>query len=562
MTRTLRIAALLVLLAAVAKPWLEVALAQQPASTCATGLAEAYLDVNNVRARLLNDGMLFWRGSPNVYEVPKGSGRQAIFSAAIWLTGMIEDSLHAAGTTYSQPEYWPGPLPDNTPPRVDCSHHDRIWSMDRDIIEHYERTGQTHPDLAEWPTGLGAPTLDAAGNRVDLTTWPLSQRLGRVIDLERGERPLLSGDQMHWWIMNDAGGEHARTGSAPIGVEVQMTAFAFGGAGALSNTTFYHLKLLKPAGLPLQDAYFGLYADTDLGSFDDDYMGSDSLLGLAYTYNADNLDEGAEGYGIAPPALGFDFLLGPLVDADGRDNDRNGLIDEPGERLAMTTAKYRNESPTDARALHDNLRGLWWTGRPMFEGISTPWGNETGPVTRWMYSGNPPSYWSELDFDGMGSAVPPNDRTVLSGMGPFTLSADQPQEILIGIITSFGADNLDSVRQLKEDDAFIQNLIDYGLLDLPPPGETVPPQYDLAASFFPIPATETLTVQYSIPWEMPVLIDVFDLLGRRREVLVDKVGFPGAYTRTIDVSDWRPGVYLARLQMAKRTLMRRLVVVR
>ena len=37
--------------------------AQAPDSTCATGLAEAQLDVNNVRARLLNNGMLFREGA-------------------------------------------------------------------------------------------------------------------------------------------------------------------------------------------------------------------------------------------------------------------------------------------------------------------------------------------------------------------------------------------------------------------------------------------------------------------------------------------------------------------
>ena len=149
-----------------------------------------------------------------------------------------------------------------------------------------------------------------------------------------------------------------------------MTVFAFGGAGAIANTTFYYLLLRKPAGPPLEDAHFGVYTDTDLGNFDDDYMGSDSLLGLAYTYNADNMDEGAQGvgYGVAPPALGIDYLLGPVVDAEGIGNDRDQIVDEPGERLAMTTAKYRNESPTDAQAMHDNLRGLWWTGRPMYEG--------------------------------------------------------------------------------------------------------------------------------------------------------------------------------------------------
>lgn len=229
----------------------------------------------------------------------------------------------------------------------------------------------------------------------------------------------------------------------------------------------------------------------------------------------------------------------------------------------MTTAKHRTEDPTHAMALHNHLQGLWWDGRPMTRGgTGGRWGNFSEIPIKWMYPGMPPTHWSEMDFDDQGTAVSPSDRTVLSGMGPFVLSPNQPQEILIGLITSFGADHLDSVRQLKEDDVFIQGLVDQGLLDSPPPHETYPEEFELAASFFPIPASANLELLYSVPEEMPVLIDVYDLLGRRRGALVDKVESPGAHTRTIDVSGWRPGVYLARLQIGHRTFTRKLVVVR
>ena len=113
---------------------------------------------------------------------------------------------------------------------------------------------------------------------------------------------------------------------------------------------------------------------------------------------------------------------------------------------------------------------------------------------------------------------------MLSGMGPFTLSPDQPQDILIGIITSFGADNLDSVRKLKQDDRFIQRLADQGLLDpRPVEGPGLPDVFEFAASLYPTPAADALTLQYGVPQEMEVRIEVFDLLGRSRAILVDGV---------------------------------------
>ena len=60
---------------------------------CETGKAEACLDVGNVRARLLNTGNLFYRGSPAVYEVPKGSGIHSIFSSSLHIGGLENDEL-------------------------------------------------------------------------------------------------------------------------------------------------------------------------------------------------------------------------------------------------------------------------------------------------------------------------------------------------------------------------------------------------------------------------------------------------------------------------------------
>ena len=53
--------------------------AAQRTGSCVPAQAEAYLDVNNVRARIFNNGPLFYRGEPHVYEVPKGDSTRAIF---------------------------------------------------------------------------------------------------------------------------------------------------------------------------------------------------------------------------------------------------------------------------------------------------------------------------------------------------------------------------------------------------------------------------------------------------------------------------------------------------
>lgn len=279
--------------------------------TCEPAAAEAFLDVNNVNARVFNNGMLFWHGSPAVYEVPKGGGAQAIFVAALVVGGLVDSELRIAGNRYGRAEYWPGPLDENGGPPTDCSLFDRIWKVDKRDVRAYDRGETASPDLLSWPTGLGAPTLNADGDAIDVMNDPLSQRVARVIDLESGERPQFTGDQMLWWIMNDRGDEHLSTDSQPVGVEIHGTAFAFAtDAPAGNDATFYRYRLYSRNDSAIDSMYVGLYVDHDLGNFSDDYVGSDSALGLAYAYNADNDDEGGGGYGAAPPASGFSFVRG------------------------------------------------------------------------------------------------------------------------------------------------------------------------------------------------------------------------------------------------------------
>ena len=304
----------------------------QTVGTCTPALGEAFLDVNNVRALILNNGGLFWRGGSPVYNVPQGTRSNAIFASGIWIGGLAgsETTPRAAGSTYGPWEFWAGPLDENGNPPIDCSEYDRLYSVYRSDIDAYEQSRKVTADLRDWPTGLGAPTLAPPNNGIDDDSdgeideageelafdinVPLSQRKDRVIDLEAGERPAIVGDQAIWWVMNDQGNIHERIGSLPLGVEVHGMAFAFEQLfprnngipipiGPIGTATFYRYRIYYRGTQPLNESYLGIFSDPDLGDFADDYVGSDTTLGMGYVYNADNFDVGREGYGSPPPAL-------------------------------------------------------------------------------------------------------------------------------------------------------------------------------------------------------------------------------------------------------------------
>jgi len=462
---------LLLLLTVLGLVWSTPAAAQTSGS-CSLGSATKDLDVNNVRARLFNVGGLFWKGAGNVYNVPKTPEGQpitpnAIFASGIWLGGLVNGQLRSAASTYSDWEFWPGPLDENgeLPGNGDCSQYDRIWKVSREDISNLDASGVSTNDIDEWPADLGAPFIDADGDG--------------VYNVASGDRPDILGDEMAWWIMNDVGNTHATTGTSPMGLEVRVSAFAFNLAGDIGNTTFYKYNMVYKGKAPMTDAWFGIWTDPDLGNATDDYVGSDTTLGVGYVYNADNDDEGSDGYGTAPPALGYDFFQGPLVDAPGESHtDPDGTVYTDQKRLSMTRFLFYNNDTSDfgnprdlTSDYYNYLRGIWQDGSRMCFGGNGFKPTGCAQTTDFMWPGDPATggFWSEFNIDGAGTANPPSDRRFLMSTGPFTLNPGDKQTLVYGIVTGFGADNLDSVNKMKSADALAQAAFDADFQIPPPP---------------------------------------------------------------------------------------------
>ena len=462
--------------------------------TCTSALGEAYLDINNVRARILNNGNLFWRGDPFVYEVPKGGGANAIFASGIWIGGYVGGQLRVAAARYGNYHFWAGPLDDNGAPPADCSDFDRLYKVSRDDIGEYLATGVTTPDLRDWPTGLGAPTLAAPGNGVDddgdgemdeageqvfVLDQPLAQRASRTIDLAGGERPAILGDQSIWWIMNDRGNEHNGAAGPPIGLEVHGMVFAFNTAGDIGNTTFYKYDLYYKGTEPYTDVYMAIFSDPDLGNYQDDWVGSDSTLGVGYVWNSDDDDEGGDGYGTPAPAAGYDFFQGPIVPGLPTDTANVSGQKIPGfKNLRMTSFTFYNngggvtEDPSSALDHYNYMQGRWKDGKCITLGGN---GRDFSDIcTSFMFPGDPGQndtgcqYWSECNSDDAGTDIEAADRRFVMGTGPFTINPQDYQQIVFGIVWARGANNFDSVQKLKQADALAQAAYDINF-DIPSP---------------------------------------------------------------------------------------------
>lgn len=495
---------------------------------CTPPSASSQLDINNVRCLLHNGGDMWWDlvGDPR-YEIPKGSNRHSMFASSLWIGGLDDaGNLRIAAQTYRQSglDFWPGPLTggssggDAATEASTCDTWNKMFKINKTEIDAFLADfsdgtlddAQDYPNVLNWPA-VGNPNnplwVDADGNILEafrsdgtiLYAAPFVDVDGNPLEYNpaAGDYPDIQGDQAIWWIVNDKGNIHTETGGQPIGVEIHMLAFAFTTANAVNDMTFYRQTVINRSSQPLNDTYIGQWVDADLGTFNDDYVGCDSLLGLGFCYNGDDNDNGATGYGLNPPAVGVDFFQGPLADPnDGIDNDKDGMIDEPNETIIMSKFVYYNNdftltgNPSIAQHYYGYLSGFWKDGTPIVDNYSnggdgSGYGAQSpGTPTNYMFPGDacagpeaPPSSWTEVTADN-----PPADRRFLQSAGPFTLQPGAVNEIVTGAVWARGffKDQFGSVCELIKADKVAQALFDnnFRLLDGPDAPELTASEYD------------------------------------------------------------------------------------
>lgn len=463
---------------------------------CRPAQAKIDLDINNVRAGLLNSGDLWARLNYEArYEIPRGSGTNSIFSGALWFGGLDDQGqLMTAAMTYRQTgvDFWPGPIDTATQHTTDsiCRVFDRFWKLNRSEVEafvqYHNSPTYTIPEaILTWPGNGNA----AAGQAHYLAPFNDVDGDG-IYNPYNGDYPAfalngmpdcntnLLGDQAIWWVFNDAANDHTETGSyEKFGMEVHATAFAFNTSDALNNATMYRYQVINRSTGSWNQMWMGHYVDIDLGYPFDDFVGCDVTRGMGYAYNGDANDgssatAASRTYGANPPAIGFDFLQGPIADVnDLIDNDRDSVLDEPGERIKLSMFKYYDSdfsvtgNPEQSIAFYQFLQGKWkdgsqqtygnnvWNGSTpckfMFPGDSDPYG--------WGTAGIPQPIWTESTVGHT-----PSDRRFLESVGPFTMSPGEVQTVVIGVpwARDTAGNNLDAITKLQQADDYLQQMFD------------------------------------------------------------------------------------------------------
>jgi len=420
------------------------------ASDCQAATAQTELNINNVRTRLLAGGDLWWDLSDARYEIPKvvpGSGepsRHSLFAGALWIGGIDAlGQLKVAAQTYRQTgnDFYPGPLDNNGQVNKDiCKNFDNFWKVEAEeinlFLQAYEISdgnisfSNIPESILGWPARNNQFFVEfndfALPADKDLAPFWDENDDGEYNPLD-GDYPVIDqtnegvyADQMIWWIFNDRGNAHSETGGEAIGLQISALAFGFATNDEVNNMSFYKYVIENNSSSSLDSVFFSQWVDPDLGNFDDDYVGCDTLNDLGIVYNGDGFDDGLQGYGDNVPVLAVDFFKGP--------NDENG------KQLGMNSFLYYDNNftttgnPETVTHFYGYMAGAWKDGSPFTFGGNGYGGSEPFDF---IFPGDPsdPEGWSECTDNN-----PPADRRFLQTSGPFRLDPGVVNDVIVGVV--------------------------------------------------------------------------------------------------------------------------------
>lgn len=461
----------------------------------------------------------------------------------------------------------------------------------QEVYDSYDR------DWREWPVPFGAPFIDRNGNGVYDPPPPFGPGFS-LEDLIPGgydEPGLYAGsmdgpaDQVIWCVFNDLW-RSQRFDSEPLGFELQFTQWAFKSNYSRRQGIFYRkLRMINKGGVETDDRgsrgsfwidsmYVGQWSDADIGNWQNDLVGCDTMLNMSFYYNAGKTDSEFAAYGLPPPSLGYIFVQGPRKRSPGDTANFDNKILPEWKNLPMTSFVYI--PPVDpysdpcagyicgATYWYKSLRGYQQEPGPdmLFD---FPPGIE--PST-FPLAGDPVTSTGHIDSHSSDYSQGGGDRRTLMSSGPFSLAPGDTQEVVIAVVTGLSADRLSSLAYMKyaarRIRAYYPSQAVFSEEDYPDnlPEPVIPNYYSLYQNY-PNPFQNGTQIRYTLPQAAQVRIAVYDLLGREVVLLENSQKGVGNHNLTWDGLDskGRPvpsGIYFYKLQANHIEISRKLFLLR
>jgi len=387
------------------------------------------------------------------------------------------------------------------------------------------------------------------------------------------DMPDILGDVTAWCVYNDGFPNRSFYDVPPQGIEIRQTVFASNKPN-LNNTIFIRYSILNRGTVAenLDSVYFSVYTDPDIGDYNDDLAGCDTLLNSGYCYNSGDDNE----YGLNPPAFFSTILQGPWTytgnSSDTAFNHRGQIL---GKQVLVGYKNLNISSffvyypiitdpivPSTRFEARNIMLGYNFNGQ-----LINPcsWGSVVGGVNcaavnpRFHYSGDPVSNIGWINTSAY-------DRRMMVNVGPFKLQANNPVDIIVAYTVGRGIDHLNSItvareltnsviNEYKSNFSTITNFENFGVV--------IPSEFKLYQNY-PNPFNSSTVITYHLPVKDFVTLKIYNILGNEVATLVNEEKPAGIYLVNFNSNLYNlaSGVYFYRLTTKNYSDTKKLLLIK
>ncbi|MBK8699236.1 MAG: hypothetical protein IPN29_06685 [Saprospiraceae bacterium] len=400
-----------------------------------------------------------------------------IYTAAPWVGGITENGeFRFSGAGYihnlSNSDWVPGPIHHISNPPGNCQKWDKTFTVSRkNILDAiallYNADGSINPDMCNqlpneilaWP-GEGNPHFFAihgtTAENFNIVLFYDHNEDG-VYDPCDGDLPafytrhfsVLSKedvlatfpDMLALNIINDAMGIQKLTPGEAMNMELHQYTFDYHTQDSLEQTTFQMFKIINKGEETLNDFYFSLWLDADLGCYKDDFTGTTAAHDMVYFYNADAVDgqpgtfcDGLLGFQEEVPLLGISYLDG-LDYVDTTPDPPVWVNSGLTSSIYLSNCSVMPSNPFSCdpvgidSSFYHKMTGKWTSTIPITKG-GIGFNPESTDTTKYVFHNSPsdPNGWSMCS-----AGILPQDLRMLMSTGASKIRPGAIDEVIAAI---------------------------------------------------------------------------------------------------------------------------------
>jgi hypothetical protein len=497
------------------------------------GIAQT-LQIGNAAVGSTSHGSLFRTPSgQSLYEVPIHSGLTTIFESQFWVGYKQSGVKHSIMPLLTSPligtQSIYGPhtgLNAYSPFQLNGSFN-KTWVVYSDSLDYhranYLQSQYTPPKCVSEYLAVGDT---AKGVHPFLLPFEASDDDG-LYSWQRGDVPVISGKKSLFALYSDRGVSKSPGNSETnLNVSVELYEHPLASVSdAYANSVFARFRVTNTGPTTIDSLLIGLVADFDIGSAEDDYVGTDVSRNMIFGMNYLN-SEPLSGYGQFTPAMGV-MSLGKNISRSVRYN--------PG-----ITQASQHSMPTNVNQQFNYFNGI---------------GPDGTTLPQFYASGDPLSKTGILDDTLVVNFL---DRAMILFLPEDSLTSGSTSCFDFVYVFARSGNHKQSLQLLRDycDEIYTNYVSNYhncGIAQFVGLSEVEDPHN---MKIYPNPAFETLNLELNELKDEEVGILIFNEIG---QIVLRENVVPGDSLKKIDVSALQSGLYMLEVK-SKSKIVRYKVV--